>query len=66
MAIYAGTWTLNQATQAPAESSWGLDDDGSESVWPDDSRTVVPPKEFAPGGKYRCELELPVNMTDTC
>jgi len=56
MPIVAATWTLGKANHAPAESAFGLCEEGTESIFGDDGRTLVDPSDFGPGGKYRCML----------
>jgi hypothetical protein len=64
MAVIAGTWTLQKATQAAAESAFGLGGAEDESVFDEDNRTLVDAADFAPGGKYRCKIPPPVMETD--
>ena len=65
MPTVAATWTLGKANQAPAESTFGLHEEGTESTFGDDGRTLVNPADFSPGGKYRCTLTYIRRMCTT-
>ncbi|RAL13344.1 trypsin-like serine peptidase [Aspergillus homomorphus CBS 101889] len=54
MPLIAATWSLQSTASNAAEFSFGLQQEGGESVF-EDERPLVAPMHFARGGKYRCE-----------
>ena len=57
-----GTWTLNDTSAQPAQTNARLPSDHEgehgESTFEPDNRKLVPPSDFAPGGKYRSIVKL--------
>ena len=52
--ITAGTWLL-ESTIEEASTELFFPNEKPESVFLPDKRVLVDPKEFAPGGRYRCK-----------
>ncbi|PYI22754.1 trypsin-like serine protease [Aspergillus violaceofuscus CBS 115571] len=57
MPVVAATWTLQSTPSQAAESCFGLQQEGGESVF-EDERQLVDPMHLAPGGKYRSIVKL--------
>ena len=58
--ILVGTWTLEETGSQPFDATEAavLDHGGTEgeSTFADDNRVLVKPKDYEPGGQYRCKL----------
>ncbi|PYH83242.1 hypothetical protein BO82DRAFT_411721, partial [Aspergillus uvarum CBS 121591] len=57
MPVVAATWTLQSTPSQAAESCFGLQQEGGESVF-EDERQLVDSMHLAPGGKYRSIVKL--------
>lgn len=60
-AVWGLTNPLTGGVVPKTEGSFPVGKKGPESVIGPDGRTIVDPKDFADGGKYRCEISFSSN-----